>query len=169
MSLPPPDCLVSEAQGPKPTSGLAITALVCGLLQFLCCGLGSLLAVIFGHVALGQTRRGERTGGGLAIAGLVLGYLGLLFTVVMGIAAATHWSDYEALFKVEMFEELAREHKKREGELPASLDQFSQVFSTKDPWGHPYKLVTEGSRFYVISFGPDGREGTPDDVRSDNQ
>lgn len=167
MSLPPPDFPVSEAQGPKPTSGLAITSLVCGLLWF--CGLGSVMAVIFGHIALGQTRRGERAGGGLAIAGLVLGYLGLLGIVGMGVAVATHWSEYEALFKVEMFEELAREHKKREGELPASLDAFSQMFSTKDPWGHPYKLVTEGSRFYVISFGPDGREGTSDDVRSDNQ
>ncbi len=169
MSLPPPDFPVSEDQGPKPTSGFAITSLVCGLLQFFCCGLGSLLAVIFGHLALGQTRRGERAGGGLAIAGLVLGYLGLLGTVVMGIAAALHWSEYEALFKVETFEALAKEHEKREGQLPASLDEFSQVFSTTDPWGHPYKLVTEGSRFYVLSFGPDGREGTSDDVRSDRQ
>lgn len=167
MSLPPPDFPVSDDQGPKPTSGLAITSLVCGILYV--CGVGSLLAVIFGHIGLGQTRRGERTGGGIAIAGLVLGYLGLLGTVAAAFSLATQWPQYEALFKVEMFEELAREHKKREGELPASLEEFSQMFSTKDPWGHPYKLVTEDSRFYVLSFGPDGREGTSDDVRSDRQ
>lgn len=167
MSLPPPDFPVSEDQGPKPTSGLAIASLVCGLLYF--CGLGSLLAVIFGHIGLGQTRRGDRTGGGLAIAGLVLGYLGLLGSVAMGFALASNWSQYEALFKVEMFEELARETKKREGSLPESLDQFSNVFGTKDPWGNPYRLVKEDTRFYVVSFGPDGREGTADDVRSDRQ
>ena len=57
----------------------------------------------------------------------------------------------------------------REGALPDSLDQFSNMFSTMDPWGHPYKLVKEDTRFYVVSFGPDGREGTADDVRSDRQ
>ena len=84
MSRPSPDfpvseIPVSESQGPKPTSGLAITSLVCGLLYV--CGFGSVMAVIFGHIGLGQTRRGERSGGGLAIAGLVLDYLGLLGTV----------------------------------------------------------------------------------------
>lgn len=167
MSLPPPDFPVSDDQGPKPTSGLAITSLVCGILYV--CGVGSLMAVIFGHIGLGQTRRGERAGGGLAIAGLVLGYLGLLGTVAMGIALATNWSQYEALIKVEMFEELAKETKNRDGALPDSLDQFSNMFSTMDPWGHPYKLVKEDTRFYVVSFGPDGREGTADDVRSDRQ
>lgn len=167
MSLPPPDFPVSEDQGPKPTSGLAITSLVLGLLWL--CGLGSLMAVIFGHMGLGSTRRGERSGAGIAIAGLVLGYLGLLGTVAMGISLATNWSQYEALIKVEMFEELAKETKKREGALPDSLDQFSNMFSTMDPWGHPYKLVKEDTRFYVVSFGPDGREGTADDLRSDRQ
>jgi hypothetical protein len=42
---------------------------------------GSTLAVVFGHVALGQIERSQgRLGGrGLAIAGLVLGYIGLFF------------------------------------------------------------------------------------------
>ena len=41
--------------------------------------LGSFLAVIFGHVALGQINRsgGRQQGAGLAITGLVLGYLEL--------------------------------------------------------------------------------------------
>jgi hypothetical protein len=40
----------------------------------------SVLAVVFGHIALGETRDGRVRGRGLAIAGLVLGYawLGLL-------------------------------------------------------------------------------------------
>ena len=40
----------------------------------------SLLAVIFGHVALGQIGRRGESGDGFAVAGLVLGYIGLVVT-----------------------------------------------------------------------------------------
>ena len=50
------------------TSGLAITALVLGIIGF------SIFAIIFGGVALGQIRKNPNlTGRGMAIAGLVLG------------------------------------------------------------------------------------------------
>jgi uncharacterized protein DUF4190 len=40
--------------------------------------LGSVLAVVFGHIALGEIRRDPSLRGrGLAIAGLVIGYVGL--------------------------------------------------------------------------------------------
>ena len=44
-------------------------------------GLGSFLAVIFGHVALNQLKQPDnRQGGrGMAIAGLILGYIGIGF------------------------------------------------------------------------------------------
>lgn len=59
------------------TNGLAVAALVLGL-----CGFG-VLPVIFGHVALAQIRRTGDGGSGLAIAGLVLGYLALITGVVV--------------------------------------------------------------------------------------
>ncbi|SED83312.1 DUF4190 domain-containing protein [Jiangella alba] len=63
-------------QQPRTTSGLAVASLVLGILWL--GWLGSLLAVIFGHVALGKMRRDPSVGGrGLAIAGLVLGYIGI--------------------------------------------------------------------------------------------
>jgi hypothetical protein len=54
------------------------------------CGLGSLAAVVLGHLARGEIRRsGGRIGGtGLATAGLVLGYLGLAVTVLIGTGLA---------------------------------------------------------------------------------
>ena len=68
------------------TSGLAIASLVLGIVWIW--GVGSLLAVIFGHVSRAQIRRGERTGGaGMALAGLILGYIGLAAIVVIIIAA----------------------------------------------------------------------------------
>jgi Domain of unknown function (DUF4190) len=52
---------------------------------------GSILAVVFGHVSLHQIRSSGQSGRGLAIAGLVLGYLGLvvLIGVIIAVAVAT--------------------------------------------------------------------------------
>jgi hypothetical protein len=50
-------------------------------------GIGSILAVIFGHKALGRIDRTARGGKGLAIAGLVLGYIGVVF-IALGILFA---------------------------------------------------------------------------------
>jgi hypothetical protein len=36
-----------------------------------------------------------------------------------------------------------------------------------DPWGHAYLLDCRAANPIVISAGPDGRWGTPDDLRSD--
>jgi hypothetical protein len=49
---------------------------------------GSILAVVFGHIALRQTARSGERGRGMAIAGLVLGYLGLATLVVVLIGVA---------------------------------------------------------------------------------
>jgi len=39
---------------------------------------------------------------------------------------------------------------------------------TDDPWNKPYRIVCgEGGELRVHSNGPDGKEGTPDDVRDD--
>ena len=69
------------------TNGFAIASLICAVAWFL--WLGSALAVVFGHVALRQIKAngGAQRGRGLAIAGLVLGYLGLA-TVALAFVAA---------------------------------------------------------------------------------
>jgi hypothetical protein len=65
---------------------LAIAAFVLSLLWIF--GLGSLLAVIFGIIALVTISRshGTRRGRGWAIAGLVIGALGLILTVAVSLA-----------------------------------------------------------------------------------
>jgi hypothetical protein len=61
----------------RPTNALAVVALVLGIIWFW--WIGSILAVIFGHVARGQIKAsgGVQTGSGLAIAGIVLGWVGV--------------------------------------------------------------------------------------------
>jgi hypothetical protein len=72
--------------GPNPkqaTNGLAVASLVLGILWL--CWLGSVLAVIFGHVALAQIKKTGAAGRGLAIAGLVLGYAGVGSALLVGV------------------------------------------------------------------------------------
>jgi MFS family permease len=68
---------------PRVTNGLAIASLVCGL--FWICGLGSAAAVILGYIALRQIRREplRLKGRGMAIAGISLGWLGILGLAVL--------------------------------------------------------------------------------------
>lgn len=77
--------------GAARTSPLAIWSLVLGILSFLLAGLTALPAVICGHLALGKIKRsaGTQTGGGLAIAGLITGYLGVAILMIAILAGLT--------------------------------------------------------------------------------
>jgi hypothetical protein len=68
------------------TNGFAITALVVGILWMY--GVGSLLALCFGYVALRQIRDsgGRQAGRGLAIAGVILGWIGVALLALTLIA-----------------------------------------------------------------------------------
>jgi Domain of unknown function (DUF4190) len=68
------------------TNGLAIAALVLGIVWVF--WIGSALAVIFGHIALGQIKRTGQRGHGMALAGLILGYIGGAAVLVLVIAFA---------------------------------------------------------------------------------
>lgn len=63
---------------PRGTNGMAIAALACGIAEFFTMGLASIPAVILGHAARAQIRRSGERGDGMAITGLVLGYLGII-------------------------------------------------------------------------------------------
>jgi|HubBroStandDraft_5_1064220.scaffolds.fasta_scaffold194259_2 hypothetical protein len=74
------------------TNPLAITSLVCGIAQFILVfvaapGLAALAALITGFIGLRQIgQRGER-GRGMAIAGLILGGIGILIQIILIILA----------------------------------------------------------------------------------
>ncbi|MEH0934260.1 DUF4190 domain-containing protein [Micromonospora psammae] len=74
VSYPPP--LLIAAQ---PSSGTATAAMVLGIVGvfggWCVFGLPCVLAVILGHVGLHDTRNGLKSGRGMAVAGLVLGYV----------------------------------------------------------------------------------------------
>jgi amino acid transporter len=81
---------------PRTMNGLAIGSLVCAI--FWVCGLGSVAALILGYIALRQIRRDplRLRGRGMAIAGVTLGWLGILGLVLV-IALGIHfWRTHEA-------------------------------------------------------------------------
>lgn len=76
----------------RKNSGLAIASLVLGLLG-LCCPffLPSIAAIVCGHIARGKIKSsgGALEGAGLALAGLILGYLTVVLSVIGAIVFAT--------------------------------------------------------------------------------
>jgi len=75
--------------GPPRTNALAITSLAFGIGQFLgLLLLGTIPAVVCGHVARRQIRRSGEGGAGLALAGLILGWTGVALTVAVIAAVA---------------------------------------------------------------------------------
>jgi type IV pilus assembly protein PilA len=83
-----PSSLQTAIMVPPRTSGMAIGSLVCGLFLFFFPL--SLVAVILGHLSLSEIRKsaGRLAGQGMAIAGLVLGYMGLASLPIVLIIAA---------------------------------------------------------------------------------
>ena len=70
---------------PRQTSALAITSLISGILGWtLLPWLGSIVAIVTGHMARGEIRRAPERfeGDGLALAGLILGYAMLALSLV---------------------------------------------------------------------------------------
>jgi preprotein translocase subunit SecG len=61
---------------------MAIASMVCGILWMY--WLGSILALVFGYVAKSQIDKshGTQTGRGMAVAGIVLGWVGVGFLVL---------------------------------------------------------------------------------------
>ena len=74
-----------------PTNGLALGAMICGIAEIFTLGLAAIPAVILGHLARGQIRQTGERGDGMAVAGLVLGYLAIAgwALVILLVAANT--------------------------------------------------------------------------------
>lgn len=83
---------------PRSRSGLAIGSLVCAIFAL---GPGSIAAVILGYLALRQIRRDPLriNGKRMAIAGLILGWLGILGTTVALLLGIYFWKSLDGTSK----------------------------------------------------------------------
>lgn len=75
------------AEPSKPSSSSAVWALALGVIGLLAgwCLLGApcIAAVIVGHIALNDTKDDRKTGRGMAVTGLVLGYVALIPAMIL--------------------------------------------------------------------------------------
>ena len=67
------------------TNGLSIASMVLGICWVY--WIGSILALVFGYVARRQIKSSGQKGDGMAIAGIVLGWVGVAVLIVVIIAA----------------------------------------------------------------------------------
>lgn len=90
-NLPPPPSgppwgyAAAQPSPPRytPTEPFAIVSLVAALAGWFLCFVGPIVAIVFGHIARSRIKRSGAKGSGLALAGLIIGYL----EIVIGVAA----------------------------------------------------------------------------------
>jgi len=153
---------------PQPkTSGLAIWSLVLGILSLGCLSIFTgIPGVICGHRALTKINRsgGAFTGQGLAIAGLVTGYLGilwgmLLIPLMISIAIPNFIKARSEALRIECINNLreidtaknewALEHKKKTGDVPTAQDLTPYLK------GGVFPKCLEGGTYTIGAVGDD--------------
>jgi Domain of unknown function (DUF4190) len=84
------------------TNGLAIASMVVSLASIVVCGLPAIIGAIMGHVARRQIRERNEAGDGMALTGIIVGWivfvlsvLGILAYVVFFVWLVNNASDYQ--------------------------------------------------------------------------
>lgn len=89
-----------QLQQPMQQNGMAIASMVLGICVFFTCGFTGLIAVPLGHIARSKIRNSAtpQSGDGMALAGLIMGYLGVaifvgyMVLIVIGIVSESSGS-----------------------------------------------------------------------------
>jgi len=164
------------AESAPPSNAFATAGFVCSLLGLFLGGLLCPVGLVLAIVALSKPG-----GRGLAIAGIVLGAIGmvgwlLLFLLLgavlltaFGFAALT-LAEPDTLELTADMVTIAVSAKAFENEhhaLPGSLDDLElRTSAYSDPWGNAYDYfpISSPPGFDIVSAGRDGTRGTQDDV-----
>ncbi len=86
----------SQPSAVSRTSSFAVASLVCSLVGILLIGIPAIPGIVFGFVARAQIHRsaGTRTGGGMALAGIIVGFVAVAFWTVSFTLSALHGTSY---------------------------------------------------------------------------
>lgn len=171
-------------EGQKKTAGIAVASLVLGILSYCLLGpLTSIPAVICGHVALSKIKKNADTlqGGGLALAGLIMGYiqLGTMVLLLPILAAISIPAFAQARFRaheartmsvMKMLEMQVVNYELENGRLPADINELQKTAGLEsadlmDPWGNPLFYKVDGKQFTISSLGRDGVESEDDIIQ----
>lgn len=101
---PPPSHGAPQFGMPRPPAGnrngFGVAALVLGVLSLITWflfvgGLFGVIAVVLGAIGRGRAKRGEANNGGMALAGLIMGAVGVLLTILVIVGVAALWNSEE--------------------------------------------------------------------------
>ncbi|MEQ8770774.1 MAG: type II secretion system protein GspG [Phycisphaerales bacterium] len=168
---PQPTVVVHRSE----SNGLGLAGFICSLIGLLSCG--ALFPVGLVGLALsffGMFKRPR----GLAIAGFVIGLVANLWIIVAvvfvgfsailaGAAAMVGAEKFEAAFEMGVIGAHVDEYLGANGRPPSTLTILGLETNTlEDPWGRTYRYAptADGLSYTLSSDGPDGVEGTPDDI-----
>lgn len=74
----------SPYPAPTQTNGMAIASLVVSIVSItVCCGLTGIVGAILGHVARKQINERNESGGGMALAGIIVGWIGFAIALLV--------------------------------------------------------------------------------------
>lgn len=62
------------------TNNLAVASLVLSIIG-LCCGIGSIVGIVLGFVARNQIKTSGQSGDGMALAGIIIGFVTLVLSI----------------------------------------------------------------------------------------
>lgn len=91
MTTPPPP--VRRDPAPRASgqyNACAVASFALALVGLLTCGITAIPAIITGHIGLSQVRRTGQLGGGLALAGIIIGWLMTVGWLILWIAVAAN-------------------------------------------------------------------------------
>lgn len=77
---PPPGNYPPPA--PTGTNGMAIASLACSVVGAFLCGIGSIVGIVLGVIALNQIKQTGQGGRSLALAGIIVGAVALVAGVI---------------------------------------------------------------------------------------
>lgn len=160
MPTGPPGWVPAPGATPPPAgrSGLALASMVVGIVGLLACFtvVPSVVALVLGVVALRQIARsaGARSGRGMAVAGVVLGALGVVVGAVLVAVAIREFSSTTSIYDLEAGDcielpDLDADEVSRVEEFDCDESHGAEVFATGDlgRGSDPYPTDAEGQAF----------------------
>ena len=127
--FPPPSYGAPQFGMPRPPAGnrngFGVAALVLGILSLVTWflfvgGLFGVIAVVLGVIGRSRAKRGEADNGGMALAGIVTGALGVLLTILVIVGVAALWNSEEFSTVRECVEEAGTD----QAAIDACAEQF---------------------------------------------
>lgn len=151
------------ARGKPPVNGFAVASLVLGLVGL---GVGSILALIFGYKAMDTIDKsdGGQSGRGIAIAGIVLGWIQVVALILIGITIVVSASVPTPTERVESTLQTfanaefsyQRDHGTFTNDASLLIDQYgAKLSSSTDTWHIQY--ATEDAFCLWVELIADGR------------